>query len=349
MSDSHGSTSRRNFLQSSAIGAGIAWGAAASGSAEPSRRPAPRAQRLPREVWIATVSLDDTRAAHHREMTQILLNRMEAVAPFEPDVICLPETCVFANLQSKSPRIADVAETPPGKISEPFAEFARRHQCYVVCPIYTREGDRFYNAAVILDRKGAVLGEYRKMHPTRGEMDQGISPGSLEPPVFETDFGKIGAQICFDIEWADGWTKLREAGAEIVFWPSAFAGGKQVNARAWQNRYNIVSSTWKDTSKICDVAGEEVARTDRWHRTICGPLNLERAFLHTWPYVQRFSDILAKYGRKLRIHTYAEEEWSILESRSPDLRIADVLEEFELLTYDQHIAAADTRQCACRE
>ena len=69
-----------------------------------------------------------------------------------------------------------------------------------------------------------MRGEYRKIHPTIGEMNSGVMPGPLNPPVFQTDFGAVGAQICFDIEWPDGWRKLREAGAEMVFWPSAFAG-----------------------------------------------------------------------------------------------------------------------------
>ena len=38
------------------------------------------------------------------------------------------------------------------------------------------------------------------------------------------------------------------------------------------------------------------------------PVNLEKAFLHTWPYVHRFDEIQAKYGRKIRIRNFAEEE-----------------------------------------
>jgi len=64
-------------------------------------------------------------------------------------------------------------------------------------------------------------------------MNNGVTPGALKPPVFRTDFGVVGAQICFDMEWHDGWQNLRKGGAEIVFWPSAFAGGTAVNAKAW--------------------------------------------------------------------------------------------------------------------
>jgi predicted amidohydrolase len=349
MSEPGKTANRRDFLQTTALGAGVAlWAGAGARGETTSAGPMPRETRLPREVWIATVAQNSVRAASPQEMISLMLARMEELVEFEPDIVCLPEVFPFGNLSGTRPAVADVAEAPLGEISRPFADFARQHRCYVVCPIYTQEDGRCYNAAVFLDRNGEALGEYRKMHPTVGEIEAGVAPGPLEPPVFKTDFGVVGAQICFDIEWRDGWQRLREAGAEIVFWPSAFAGGIAVNTKAWQNKYCVVSSTNKDTSKICDVSGEEVARTSRWNTWVCAPVNLEKAFLHTWPYVRRFNDLHAKYGRKVSIRTFPEEEWTLIESRSADVRIADVLKEFELDTYEEHIRDADARQCACR-
>ncbi len=340
---------RRGFLQEASCGAGlVACAGMGMASTAQSAPPTARADRLPREVWVATVSLEGLGADRFPQMIEAMLRRMEEILPCEPDIICLPEVFPFGTLRAGRPPLDDVAEVPIGDISRPFAEFARKHAVYVVCPIYTRQGPRFYNAAVFIDRKGQLLGEYRKMHLTEGEMEKGIVPGPLDPPVFQADFGTIGAQVCFDIKWDDGWARLAENGAEIVFWPSAFAGGAMVNAKAWQNGYCVVSSAWKDTSKICDVAGNPVAWTTRWNRWACAPINLEKAFLHTWPYCRRFQEIQAQYGPKIRITTYGEEEWSILESRSPDVKIADVLREFELKTNRQHIAAAEHAQRQCR-
>jgi predicted amidohydrolase len=349
---------RRNFLGQFACGAGLAaWaaGTSAASAVEPAAslpdKPVPRQSRLPREVWIATVAQDGLRARDPRQMIERVLARMESVVAFEPDIICLPEEFPLANIDISRPRLADVAEKPIGEFSQPIAEFAKLHRCYVVCPIDTRdESGRFYNAAVLFDRQGQVVGEYRKMHPTISEMEYGITPGPVDPPVFHTDFGVIGIQICYDIEWPYDWRKLRSAGAEIVFWPSAFAGGSMVNTMAWLNKVCVVSSTNKDTSKICDISGAEVARTTRWNGTACAPVNLEKVFLHTWPGVQRFEAIQARYGRKVRLQTHAEEEWTILESLSPDVKVADILKEFGLSSREDAIslasAAQDTRRPA---
>ncbi len=323
-------------------------GALATPAASHAAASLPKAKRLPREVWIATVAQDGMLAQNYKQMTRMMLDRMEQIVPLQPDIICLPEVFPFVNTATGRPPLAEAAEQPIGSISKPFAEFAEKHNCYVVCPIYTTDGTRFYNASVFIDRKGQLLGEYRKMHPTTGEMQRGIAPGPTDPPVFQADFGKIGSQICFDIEWSDGWRKLRSAGAEIVFWPSAFAGGKMVNTKAWENKYCVVSSTRKGTSKICDVSGQPAGWTSRWNRWSCVPINLEKAFLHTWPFCRHFKDIYAKYGRKVRITTFAEEEWTIIESRSPDLTVADVLNEFNIQTHEQHIQEADQAQRKAR-
>ena len=159
----------------------------------------------------------------------------------------------------------------------------------------------------------------------------------------------IGIQICYDIEWPEAWESLRKKGAEIVFWPSAFAAGKKVNTKAWEHQYCVVSSTRKDTTKICDITGEELAANGEWSRWgVCAPVNLEKAFLHSWPYSRSFPDVISKYGRKIRCYSLHEEEFSVIESLSPDVKVADVLREFNLKTYREHLKAAEDEQRALR-
>ena len=189
------------------------------------------------------------------------------------------------------------------------------------------------------------IGEYRKAHPTEGEISEGIKPGILNPSVFHTDFGIIGVQICFDIQWEDTWSAIKDKGAEIVFFPSAFPGGRMVNAKACKYQYVIVSSTNKHTSKICDISGEVIGKTGIWTpNLVCAPVNLEKAFLHIWPYVKRFPEICQKYGAKVKITLYHDEEWAVIESLAPEIKVKDILDEFELRTLGQHIRDATKAQ-----
>ena len=81
----------------------------------------------------------------------------------------------------------------------------------------------YSNAAVLVDRQGAIAGIYRKVHPVamlgHDDLENGITPG-CDFPVFDCDFGKLGIQICWDIVFDDGWQALADKGAEIVVWPT---------------------------------------------------------------------------------------------------------------------------------
>ncbi|MCE5271820.1 carbon-nitrogen hydrolase family protein [bacterium] len=336
---------RRGFVRQAAAGVGGTFAAAALGAA-PAQGGAPaETERLPREVWVASISQNGLSADTPEQMVELLLARMELAAAQRPDIICLPEVGPFVNLtgDSRTP-VKEAAGKYCAAFTARLAGFARSHNCYVWAPLYTQEGGRCYNALVLIDRRGQVQGEYRKMHPTLGEMEDGVSPGPLEPTVFDTDFGRIGAQICFDIEWKDGWEKLGKAGAEIVFWSSAFGGGRKLNLLANLFRYNVVSSTRKGVSQVVDITGQSVAWTGLWEPSLCTALNLEKAYVHTWPFSENFDKVRAKYGRAVRLTTFMEEEWSIVESLSPEVKVADVLREFGIKSYDQLIQESTAEQ-----
>jgi predicted amidohydrolase len=339
---------RRNFVKNTSVGS---IGAAALGFSNLAYADKPKTQKdnvyeKPREVWIAAMTKDDIEGKDIKETIQAALRQMENAVPFKPDIYCLPETF----LDPAQRALPQNAEDGTGKIAGPFQEFAKKHNCYIICPINTVENGKYYNAAVLIDRSGKMIGQYRKCRITESEVDEvGLTPGPIDPPVFKTDFGTIGIQICFDIEWPEGWRQLAKKGAEIVFWPSAFAAGKKLNTKAWENQYCVVSSTLKNTTKIVDITGEDVATSGNWSRWgVCAPVNLEKAFLASWPYVQSFPDIQKKYGRKIRISSLHEEEFSVIESLSADVKIADVMKEFKLKSYREHLLSAENKQAAHR-
>jgi beta-ureidopropionase len=224
---------------------------------------------------------------------------------------------------------------------------AKTNACYVVCPIPTKSQGKIYNSAVVLDRTGRVVGIFHKVHPTEGEMDQGVCPGPLVPPVWQTDFGKIGVEICYDANWFSSWRALKAAGAEIVFFPSQFPGGRILATQAWMNQFYIVSSTGED-ARVIDISGDDIAASGPFERWVAVPINLDKALVHIWPEVQKFGDIRKKYGRRVRIKIWHPENWATIESLDPEIRIADVLREFGLPTYEQHISKADAAQKAKR-
>ncbi len=337
---------RRDLLRGTALGVGLGSLTAVGGRSVRGAVPAQpdgSQPRLPREVWLASVSCDGIEARDPDDMVTRMLGRMKEALPYKPDVICLPEN--FPCQCASRPSLEEISEVPLGPVTKRFAAFAAQHHTNVICATRTMEKGRYYNSAVVIDRQGKLVGEYRKTRLTAGEMRSGLTPGPLDPPVFDLDIGRVGIQICFDIEYLDGWQRLNEKGAEIVFWPSAFAGGRKLNMLAQLFHYVVVSSTRRKVNKICDIDGTVPAQTGLWNPYLCcGPVNLEKVFLHTWPFCRRFKEIKAKYGRRIKITTFHEEEWSIIESRSADVKIAQVMKEFDLKAFDAYMKESEVMQ-----
>jgi beta-ureidopropionase len=338
---------RRNFIQKSTITSTLAT-LAPIGMAGHVFSANPDESKLRRDVWIACISQMGLHAETSDQMVSQIIEILKESIPYRPDFICMPETFPFANVEK---------QTSPGerveisaRVLKSFAEFSKQNNCYTICPVYIQRENKIFNAAVVFDRSGNRIGSYEKIHLADYEVEAGYTCGSLYQPVIKTEFGPIGIQICFDIEWDDGWTMLRQQGAKIIFWPSAFAGGKCVNTKAWEHKCIVASATNKNTSKLCDISGEVIAGTGIWNSNLfCAPVNLEKAFLHTWPAVQRFGEIQNKYGRNVRISNFHEEEWSVIESLSPDLYVKDILKEFGLKTHEELTAYAEILQRKSRK
>ena len=298
-----------------------------------------REDRLPREVVVAGIDLRGIWPVDTiEERISDMLERMENVYVFEPDLICLPETFQTSWVRENS-RTEDIAEdeTIPGPITSIIAEEAKNHNCYIVCPLVTKNNGNYYNSAILLNRKGEIDGVYHKAHLVPSEIEDGnLKPGTLLPPVFNADFGKVGMQICYDANWFDCWDHLKKEGAEIICFPSQAPFINVLKYHAWINQAYIVSSTGEG-ARIIDITGDEKAVSGKFERWVCGTVNLEKVLVHVWPYIRKVKDIREKYRDKIKIEIYHPENWITIESRHPDVMVHEILKEYEIYTYEGHL------------
>jgi len=307
--------------------------------------------RLPREVWVAAISLKGIWPVETMEKRmKDILERMENVYAFEPDIICLPEmvNISWVDEAEKSKTLSDVAEDEisHGPTTSMLADIARKQHCYITCPIVTKKDGRFYNSTILLNRQGKSEGVFHKIHPTSTEIipnsffkGGGITPGPVKQDIFKTDFGNVGLQICYDADFTDGWNSLKEEGAEIVCFSSQGPFLNTLRNHAWVNNYCIVSATGEN-AQIIDITGDVIALDGEFARWVCAPVNLEKEFLHIWPHVKKFDAIQKKYGKKINFKIYHPENWATLESLDPDIKVKDILKEYEIPTYDEQIREA---------
>lgn len=280
----------------------------------------------------------------------MILELIDQAAAEKPDIICLPE--MFLDLGVDYGEISEIAETVPGPTTEVVSGLARGNGCYIICPLVVARDGVYTNDSVLINRRGEVVGAYSKIHPVvNGSefaiLERGVTPGA-DVPVFDTDFGRIGMQICFDLVFDDGWAALEQKGAEIVFWSSAYDGGKHLSIRAWNHRFYVVSAVNSHHARIIDTMGDVRGTTGLRDPVVARTIDLDVGLFHT-----DFNNVVSplirsRYGPDVTIRMYHEEGMFTLESNREDLSVADIVQEFDLDPYDDYLARNARLQDAWR-
>ncbi len=247
----------------------------------------------PRLVRVAAVNLRPRNTGGREQSVQRFLDVVEhRVAAGDTDIIVLPEGITVVGTGKK---YADVAETIPGPTTAALGKMARRKNAYISAGIYERNGVAIYNTAVLMDREGKLAGKYRKVYLPREEIEGGITPGN-DYPVFQTDFGKVGMMICWDIQYADPARALALRGAELILTP--IWGGNETlgKARAIENRVFIASSGYDYPTQIMDPDGEILALAKDEGTVAFTTIDLNRRYLEPW-----LGDMRGRFMKELRL------------------------------------------------
>ncbi len=142
-------------------------------------------------------------------------------------VISLPQ--LFANFwfpHSIDKAAFALAEPADGETVSLMRGLSEKLGIVIVCPVFEKSGDDYFNSAFVLGPGGEILGSYRKVHVPQIPMWEEASyfkGGDLGFPVIETPFGRIGIQLCWDIFFPEGMRALALGGAELVVAPTASA------------------------------------------------------------------------------------------------------------------------------
>ncbi len=326
--------SRRTFLGSAA---GLPFAAQASEGAAPP---------VSREAVISLVCYPplpadepDRLARTHARMAEYLAD----AAARGSDLVAFPELCTTIG----SHQVLDF-EPLDGPSVSAISQAAREAGVWVVLPIGTLEGDVKRNSCVLIGRDGSVAGVYHKNYPTHWELDAGITPGT-ETPVFETDFGRVGMCICFDLNYWEVGSGLRREKADLVIWPSMWQGSRMLTR--WSIEFGFaMGACWSQRSTIVDIIGREVLSGGQAEANATGgarapivtaKLDLGLRLLHHDFNVERLRAALEKYGDAGLFTEWRPEECILLiASRTAGVSTDAMIEEYGFETMRDYQARA---------
>ncbi len=120
--------------------------------------------------------------------------------------------------------------------------------------------DELYNVSYLCRRDGTVDSQ-QKIHPTPHEKRDWIMQGGTELKAFDTDFGKIGILICYDVEFPELARLLAEQEIQLLivpFWTDTKNGYLRVRrcsqARAIENEcYVAIAGSVGNLPKVDNV------------------------------------------------------------------------------------------------
>jgi predicted amidohydrolase len=257
------------------------------------------------------------------------------------DLAALPEMAVTGGRKGPA---AERSLPFAGQVQDAFVAMARKYKCHIVVPLELLEHaprNLCYNACLVLDRNGETLGTYRKLHPAvqfgTENMEDGMSVGR-DVPVFECDFGRLGLQICFDMEFDFGWEELARQGAELVVWPTQSPQTVHPACRALRYQYYIVSSTWRNNASLFEPTGKTVAQVKPPERVLVQEIDLSFMVLPWAPQLKNGEGLREKYGDKVGFRYYEDEDCGLFWSNDPGIPIGEMAKSIGLTDWSEEHA-----------
>ncbi|KAG5244091.1 omega-amidase,chloroplastic [Salix suchowensis] len=171
-----------------------------------------------------------------------------------------------------------------------------------------RSGDRLYNACCVFDSDGKLKAKHRKIHLFDIDIPGKITfiesktlTAGETPTIVDTEVGRIGIGICYDIRFQELATIYAARGAHLICYPGAF--NMTTGPLHWELLQRARAADNQLYVATCSPARDVAAGYVAWgHSTLVGP----------------FGEVLATTEHEEDI-IIAEIDYSLLEVRRANL------------------------------
>lgn len=156
----------------------------------------------------------------------------------QPQLVVLPEafSCFGAGDKAQWQQSQNAEQT-----HQALTELARKYRVYLCAgTVPTPNGDKFYATSWLFGPDGKELGNYQKIHlfdvdvadNTKQYRESAWATPGQNVVVVDTEFGRVGLAVCYDVRFPELFRLMRQQGAEIIVLPSAFT--QVTGAAHWQ-------------------------------------------------------------------------------------------------------------------
>ncbi|HAX99102.1 MAG TPA: carbon-nitrogen hydrolase family protein [Candidatus Atribacteria bacterium] len=203
------------------------------------------------------------------------------------NLVVLPE--LFSTGYSVKDYDMDLAENIPGETTENLKNIAKERGVYIAGAILEHGESQgvIYDTAFFIS-PDRIEGTYRKIFLWDSERTRFRHGYSF--PIFKSNFGIVGMQICYEVGFPEGARILTLKGADILLYHAAFSAQKYyvwdiaTRSRALENGVFLIASNRsgkEDTlefaghSRIINPKGEILCEATHLDEVIVFPIDLD--------------------------------------------------------------------------
>jgi N-carbamoyl-D-amino-acid hydrolase len=233
---------------------------------------------MARIVTVAAAQLGAVQKADTRQaVVARMIDLMDEAKSRGADFVVYPElalTTFFPRWYHEDRAEADFwfEKEMPGPATRPLFERAAKHGMGMTFGYaeLTPEG-RHFNTSVLVDRSGAIVGKYRKVHlPGHADFDaqrafqhlekRYFEPGDMGFPVWRFMGGIFGMCICNDRRWPETYRVMGLQGVEMVTLgfntPSTNSekDAEGVEKRIFHHKLSVQSGAYQNSTWVVAVA-----------------------------------------------------------------------------------------------
>lgn len=307
------------------------------------------------EKNIATVALRDGGFPDLEAILREAAAGVEAAASQGADLAVLPETINLLLSHAADVPLHELALDDWRSGSAILWETAAQHGIALVLPLLVHDKDALANRFYVLSRDGTELGFYQKQVPAKGERLAGVVPVATEPIPWEGL--RLGGGICIDTYFPDQvFEPQMEAGADLFVIPSMTPAGPFLDTCAidYGVPFVLAYSPW---SRILDRDARELAAGGFRSETVrarfgfavqLATVNFDAVSLFADFNQDKMREVERRYGKRVRIRFDQSSCIFVLESRSPDLEVKEIMSQFGLVSRRDYFAHLDPRSYSHR-
>lgn len=286
----------------------------------------------------------------HRESLEKVLSHLESVIGNalcdKPDFILLPEICDVPYYLCAED-LHGFCGYRGSTVDVLIRDICRKNKVNICYGSFRSGGDGWYrNSAVFVGRDGETAGIYNKNHLVMEEYTESKIKFGSDPRLIEMDFGKVGAAICYDLQFDELREKYMKLHPELIVFPSLFPGGFLKQYWSFSNRCYLVSSLgmWGPSCEVTNPLGEVVAQSSYYLKHLTVDINLDYCVAHLDYNRERIAKMQRKYGPEVKVDAPSGLGRALITSYSGSMSAIEMAREFEIELIDDLFA----RNLACR-